>query len=98
MIDLITLVKPLSDNEISSIVAKNHLQTNSKDGVVFYDNLSTKNFSQDKGVFIRIETNKKLKMECSLHKFFNEISGRERNNYNMFSMAEAKRSINHLLL
>lgn len=99
MIDFITLVKSdLSDVEIDSIVEANDLQTNSKDGVVFYDNLATKNFVQQKGVFIRIETNQRLKLECSLHKYFNEISGRERNNFNLFSMAEARRSIDQLLL
>ena len=98
MIDLITLVKPdLTDVEISSIVEKNGLQTNSSDGVVFYDNISTKNLAQQKGVYIRIETNQKLKMESSLHKYFNEISGNERTNYNLFSMSEARKSIRHLL-
>jgi hypothetical protein len=97
MIDFITLVKGLSDDEISSLVKVNHLQTNSKDGVVYYDNKITKNFAQDKGVYILIDTKQKLKMECSLHKYHNEISGRERNNYNMFSMSEATQSINHLL-
>lgn len=98
MIDFITLVKAgLSDDEVSAIVDSNHLQTNSKDGIVYYDNISTKNFIQDKGVFIRIETSQKLKVECSLHKFFNEISGRERNNYNRFTMPEAKQSIYALI-
>ncbi len=99
MIDLITLVKPdLSDREIATIIERNSLQTNSKDGVVYYDNMSTKNLSQQKGVFIRIETSQKLKVECSLHKYFNEISGYERNNYNLFSMSDAKKSIDHLLI
>lgn len=98
MIDLITLVKPnLSDMEIATIVEKNGLQTNSKDGEVYYDNILTKNLSQQKGVFIRIETNQKLKMECSLHKFWNEISGNERNNYNLFTMSQAKETIDYLL-
>lgn len=99
MIDFITLVKAgLSDEEISSIVEVNSLQTNSKDGIVFYDNMNTKNFIQQRGVFIRIETNQKLKMECSLHKYFNEISGGERNNLNLFFMSQAKRSVYDLLL
>lgn len=98
MIDLITLVKPgLTEVEISSIVKRNCLQTNSSDGVVFYDNMSTKNLNQQKGVYIRIETNQKLKVESSLHKYFNEISGNERNNYNLFSMSGAKKSIDHML-
>lgn len=98
MIDFITLIKPpLDEAEINTIVEANNLQTNSKDGVVFYDNMSTKNFIQQKGVFIRVETDRKLKVECSLHKYFNEVSAGERNNYNLFSMSEAKRAIDHLL-
>lgn len=98
MIDLITLLKPnLSDGEIETIVERNNLQTNSNDGVVFYDNLSTKNLAQQKGVFIRIETSQKLKVECSLHKYFNEISGYRRTNSNRFCMSEAKKSFHHLL-
>lgn len=98
MIDLITLLKPdLSDREIETIVERNNLQTNSNDGVVFYDNLNTKNLTQQKGVFIRIETSRRLKLECSLHKYFNEISGYRRNNSNLFSMSEAKKSIDSLL-
>lgn len=98
MIDLITLIKPaLSETEISSLVKANDLQTNSSDGVVYYDNLHTKNLKQQKGVFIRIETNQKLKVECSLHKFFNEISEGDRNNLNLFSMVNAKEAINRLL-
>ena len=98
MIDLITLIKPdLSDLEISSIVEENSLQTNSKDGLVFYDNMSTKNLTQQQGVFIRVETSRKLKVECSLQKYSNEISGYGRNNHNLFPMSDAKRAIDHLL-
>ena len=98
MFDLITLVKQLQDDEVSLIVDRNGLQTNSNAGIVFYDNMDTKNLSQQKGVFIRIETNQKLKVETSLHKFFNEIAGRERNNINLFSMSDAKRTIDQLLI
>lgn len=98
MIDLITLLKPnLPDREITVVVERNRLQTNSSDGEVFYDNLSTKNLTQHKGVFIRIETDRKLKVECSLHKYFNEISGYTRTNTNLFYMSEAKKSAHHLL-
>lgn len=98
MIDLITLTKPsLSADEVSTIVVWNGLQTNSKDGVVFYDNLSTKNLSQQKGVFIRIETNQKLKIECSLHKYFNETNGGDRSNHNLFTMHDAEKAFKHLI-
>lgn len=98
MIDLITLIKPdLSETEISSLVEKNNLQTNSSDGVVFYDNLNTKNLKQQQGILIRVETNRKLRVEGSLHKYFNEISEGERQNINLFSMANAKATINRLI-
>ncbi|MCD8173780.1 MAG: hypothetical protein LUD76_10070 [Alistipes sp.] len=98
MIDLITLVKPgLSDEDVTTIVGWNGLQTNSKDGVVFYDNISTKNLAQQKGVFIRIETSRKLKVECSLHKFFNETSTGTRSNHDLFTMNDAEAAFRHLL-
>lgn len=99
MIDLITFIHPeLSDDEIATVVSWNGLQTNSKNGVVFYDNLNTKNLAQQKGVFIRIETNRKLKMECSLHKFFNETNTGNRSNHDLFSMQDAAKAFKHLLL
>lgn len=99
MIDLITLVKPgLTDSEISTMVGWNGLQTNSRGGVVFYDNKDTKNLAHQKGVYICIETNQKLKVETSLHKFFNETNSGDRSNYNLFSMGDAQKSFNHLLL
>lgn len=98
MIDLITMIKPaLSADEVSTIVGWNGLQTNSKDGVVFYDNISTKNLAQQKGVFIRIETNQKLKVECSLHKYFNETNSGDRSNYNLFTMRDAEKAFKHLI-
>lgn len=98
MIDLITLINPgLSDDEVSTIVGWNGLQTNSKDGVVFYDNMNTKNLAQQKGVFIRIETNQKLKVECSLHKYFNETKSGDRSNYNLFTMRDAESTYKHLI-
>ncbi|MBD8389640.1 hypothetical protein [Dysgonomonas sp. BGC7] len=98
MIDLITLVKPsLSDEEIFNIVWRNGLQTNSKDGVVFYDNIGTKNLKQQNGLFIRIETNGRLKLEGSLHKYRNDITNNGRNNFDLFTMSEAKGTIERLL-
>jgi hypothetical protein len=98
MIDLITLIKPgLTDDEVSTVVSWNGLQTNSKDGVVFYDNINTKNLAQQKGVFIRIETNQKLKVEGSLHKYFNETSNGTRSNHNLFTMRDAEKAFKHLI-
>lgn len=98
MIDLITITtQPLSNDKIDLIVFRNGLQTNSKDGVVCYSNEKTKNFNQQKGIYINIDTNKRLRAEGSLHKYFNDISGNDRNNYNMFLMSDAKKTIERLL-
>lgn len=98
MFDLITIVTPpLTDDKIDHIVWRNGLQTNSRDGIVFYDNIDTKNLKQQKGIYVKIETNKRLKAEGSLHKLFNEISGRERSNHDMFTMSDAKTTIYRLL-
>lgn len=98
MIDLITIVTPpLTDDKIDLIVLRNGLQTNSKDGIVCYSNDKTKNFIQQKGIYINIDTNKRLRAEGSLHKYFNDISGNDRNNYNMFLMSDAKKTIERLL-
>lgn len=98
MIDLITLVKPcLSETEIATLVEKNDLQTNSSDGVVYYDNLNTKNLKQQQGVYFKIETNQKLRIEGSLHKLHNEILEGNRSNINLFSMPNARQTVNRLL-
>lgn len=98
MFDLITIVTPpLTDDKIDHIVWRNGLQTNSRDGVVYYDNIDTKNLIQQKGVYVKIETNRRLKAEGSLQKYFNELTRNERSNYNSFSMDEAKRAIESLL-
>lgn len=98
MFDLITIVTPpLSDEKINHIVWRNGLQTNSRDGVVYYDNIDSKNLKQQKGIYLKIERNRKLKAEGSLHKYYNEVIRNERTNYNMFTMSEAKTAIKQLL-
>lgn len=93
MIDLITMNKSgLSENEVLQIVRKNHLQTNSKAGVLYYDNEKLK--FRD-GFYLRIETKKSkgLKLECSLHKFFNHINTNRQTNYDLFSFSNAQTTI-----
>ena len=98
MFDLITIVTPpLTDDKIDLIVLRNGLQTNSRDGLVFYDNINTKNLKQQKGIYVKIETNRRLKIEGSLQKFWNELQFGERNNYNLFTMSDAKKAIKNLL-
>jgi hypothetical protein len=80
-----------------SIIQRNGLQRNSKAGKDYYDNQKTKNLSQQNGILIRIGTNQKLTIEGSLQKYYNEISGYGRYNYNLFSMPEAREAIGRLL-
>ena len=97
MIDLLTITTPpLCEEDVSRIVWRNGLQTNSKSGVVFYDNKEIKNLKQQNGIYICVETNRRLKLIGSLQKYYNEISGNERNNYNAFSMSQAKKAIERL--
>jgi len=93
MIDLITMNKNgLSESEALQIFKDNHLQTNSKAGVNYYDNEKLK-FKD--GFYLRIETNNtaRLKLECSLHKYFNHISTNKQTNYDLFSFANSKHTI-----
>lgn len=98
MFDLITIVTPpLTDDKIDLIVLRNGLQTNSRDGAVFYDNMDTKNLIQQRGVYVKIDTNKRLKAECSLQKFWNELQFGIRSNHDMFTMSDARTAIRNLL-
>ena len=98
MIDLITIVTPtLTDEAIDEIVFRNCLQTNSKDGEVWYSNDKTKNLAQQQGIYIAIDTLGKLKAEGSLHKYYNETRGYDRNNYNTFTMSEARAAMDRML-
>lgn len=98
MIDLITIVTPpLTADKVNNIVWRNGLQTNSKDGAVCYSNEKTKNFIQQKGIYINIDVNGRLRAEGSLHKYYNETSGADRNNYNMFTMRDARTTASQLL-
>ncbi|WP_321287832.1 hypothetical protein [uncultured Sunxiuqinia sp.] len=93
MIDLIKMSKTgLTNSEIFSISEDNNLQTNSKAGVFFFDNQNQK-FIQ--GFYLRIETSKakRLKLECSLHKFFNYIRTGKQANFDLFSITNARQSL-----
>lgn len=96
MIDLMTMNKTgLTDTEILQIVEKNDLKTHSKDGVIYYDNQTNKTLND--GFFIRIETDKKrLKLECSLHKYYNWILNRKQTNDDLFSFSNASNSVDLL--
>ncbi len=93
MIDKILMSKTgLATAEISTIAKKTNLQTNSKAGVLYYDNEKAKNLD---GFYIRIETNKtgRLKLECSLNKYYNYVRTGHQTNFDIFSFANAKTAI-----
>lgn len=94
MFDKITITTPtLTNDKIDYIVLRNGLQTNSRNGLVCYDNRETKNLIQQRGVYIEIGTNKRLKAEGSLHKYYNEQFNGSRHNYNLFTMKESQTAI-----
>lgn len=98
MFDLITITTPpLSDEKVNHIVWRNGLKENSRDGIVYYDNLDIKNLKQQKGIYIEVGTNRRLKLEGSLHKFYNEVENNERTNYNRFTMRDARIALELLL-
>jgi hypothetical protein len=97
MIDHISMRKTgMADSEVSTIVDFNSLATNSKDGVVYYDNEKGK-FIND-AFYLRIETDKanKLKLECSLHKYFNHVRTGKQTNHDLFTFSNTRESINLL--
>ncbi len=93
MIDLITLTKNgLSDKEIDKMVMDNKLQTNYKGDKVYYENI--KNFKD--GFYMRIETNNRLKLAVSLHKYKNLLDGKGFVNFDLFTMNEATETAQRL--
>jgi hypothetical protein len=93
MIDKILMSKTgIEKGEINTIVQNTKLQTNSKAGILYYDNEKAKNLD---GFYIRIETNKtgRLKFECSLNKYYNYVRSGHQTNFDIFSFANAKTAI-----
>lgn len=95
MIDKITFTKRgLTENEIKKIVKTNKLQTNSKAGKVYFDNMNTKNLLD--GFYLSIGTNNRLKLIVSLHKYKNMMDGKGFVNYDLFTMQEASEAARQL--
>ena len=96
MIDLVTFVKSnLSDSEVMQIVAYSNLQTCTRSGEVFFEtSLQAKNKDN---VYIKIETNNNLKIECSLHKLYEKETTGRYTNYGLFTMQQAQEIAEKLL-
>lgn len=89
MVDLIRLsTGALSPVEVLRIVNKMKLTENKKAGKVFYDNLNAKNV-RDR-FFLKIDTMGRLRLELSLHKYYNHLTGKGYVNADMFTFKQAE--------
>ncbi|OWP81647.1 hypothetical protein BWK63_05015 [Flavobacterium covae] len=96
MIDKIRFSKKnLSECEIKKIVETSRLQSYDADGLKHYHNQRTKNFNG--GMFIKIDTDKSLKIEGSLHKYSTYLKNKELNNYDSFTMPQARVTMINLI-
>lgn len=96
MIDKIRFSKKnLSENEIKKIVLTSRLQSYDADGLKHYNNQRTKNFNG--GMFIKIDTDKTLKIEGSLHKYNTFLKCKQLNNFDSFTMPQAKETLLKLI-
>jgi len=97
MIDKITLVKNnLTTSEKLQVIEKNNLQSfiNESNGQRIYDNQKVKNLTG--GILIKIYENK-LKIEGSVHKYFNYLQFGTLENYTVFTMQDFSNTIEKLL-
>lgn len=85
----------MKQDEILQIVNDNGLQTNTSNGEVYYNNQIRKNFTDN--VFIQIQTDGRLKIECSLHKYYNYLKERKSVNFDMFTIKQAKETAIQLI-
>lgn len=92
MIDLITLTKnTVPENEVSQIVERAKLQECTRSGKLYYEtSLPQRNKEH---MFIRIGANNKLKVECSLHKLYEQTTTGHYTNYGVFTLEQAKQTI-----
>lgn len=92
MIDLITLTKTnIPDNEVLQIVERAKLQECTRNGKLYYETgLPQRNKEH---MFIKIGTNNKLKVECSIHKLYEQATTGHYTNYGIFTLEQAKQTI-----
>lgn len=96
MIDKIRFSKKnLSECEIKKIVLTSRLPSYDANGLKHYHNQRTKNFNG--GMFIKIDTDKSLKIEGSLHKYFTSLRNKKTDNFDSFTMHQAKEALLKLI-
>jgi hypothetical protein len=89
MIDLIKMnSNGTTPEQAAAIASNNHLQRVDRNGVITHDNIHTKYAD---GFYMKVETNKtgRLKLECSLHKFYNHLRTGRQTNFDGFSFTNA---------
>jgi hypothetical protein len=96
MIDNITMVKKtLSEIEKKAIIKNSRLMCNSLNGLIYYDNRTTKNFTG--GLFVKIDTGNKLKISGSIHKYFSFLENRTLTNFESFTMEQAQTTFKKMI-
>lgn len=92
MIDKIDLRKDkISGLELKQVISKANLKPSIRNGKTKYSNKETKNF--DGGFFITVSEKGELKAVGSVHKFYNYLQNNKLDNYNRFSLKQAKETI-----
>lgn len=89
MIDNITMTKrTLSEVEKKNIIKSSRLVSNSLNGLIYYDNRNTKNFTG--GIYIRIDPKDNLRINGSLQKYYSYLQNGGLTNFETFNMNQAK--------
>lgn len=92
MIDNIVMIKNnLSETEIKRVVNQSRLLEKSVNGLTVYHNGSNKNF--EGGFYIKISENRTLKITGSLHKYHTFLNHNKLNNFDSFTMQQAKETM-----
>ena len=86
--------RSLSEVEKKSIIKSSRLVCNSLNGLIYYDNRTTKNFTG--GLFIKIDQTNKLKITGSLHKYFSYLENGALTNFDRFTMNDVKTTFEKL--
>lgn len=87
--------KNISDSEFSQMLVKSKLRKHYLNGKPYFDNKDTKDFNG--GFYIKIDIHGTLKIVGSVHKFSNFIKTGLLDNYNTFTMPEAKETLYNVL-
>lgn len=97
MIDLITLIETdITPEEAAAVIRLGHLQTCTRNVATYYE--TSKAEKNREHVYMKIETNGKLKIECSLHKLHEKHRIGRYTNYGAFSLPEAAQCAERLLI